>query len=254
MNINRNFIIIFGVSVLLIVTILGLEAYYKERESQEPISISEDAINVINPTFDQNYPISSKETDLFQKACANAVTPGKINKGIMAEQEYREGFCIFAKVNDGDDKYIILHGPLGNIPRFQEDQYIGIGVNLYDLLKKDSSPISSEESNFNLCTIIKPTLRDPFREELFKDQINANRNIVLPGGEIYCRKFFGFPPETINLLISGFVPQADLFQAQIYFILEDATVNDLLSQESFTNIEEILQSYPLLWNVEKPVI
>ena len=122
-------------------------------------------------------------------------------------------------------------------------------------IKKKATHILSEESSFNLCTITKPTLIDPFREQLLlKDQINIKHNIVFPEGEVFCSKFFGLPSETLNVLITGFVPETDLFQAEIYFVPEDETVNNIFSQESFTDIEDILQSYPLLWDVEKPVI
>lgn len=252
MNISRKYIIIFGTLILLLVIITGAITYYKERKSQEPTQISENAINVINPTFGQNYPISFEETDSFQKACAVAVHPGIIN----AEKRPGEVFCILGKnEKDNEDKYILLRLSGEVIESFYKGQYIGIAVNYSDLLKKNDSFISPEEDTFNLCTITKPALIEPFREELLlKDQININRNIVFPEGEVFCTKFSGIPPETLSLLITGFVPETDLFQAKIYLISEDETVNDILSQESFTNIEEILQSYPLLWNVEKPVI
>ena len=251
MNINRKYIIIFGVSALLIVTILGLKTYYQERKSQEPISISENTIYAKNPTFNQNYPISFEEADSFQTACAFTVTPGMID----AEKRSGEIFCIFAKnERDNEDKYILLRLDREVIENFYKGQYIGIAVNYRDLLEKNNSLISSGKSSFNLCTITKPALIEPFREQLLKDQINLNRNIVFHEGEIFCSKFFGSPPETLNLMISGFVPETDLFEAKIYLVPEDETVNNIFSQESFTDIEDILQSYPLLWNVEKPVI
>jgi len=251
MNTNRNFIIIFGVSVLLIITIFGLKAYYQERESQKPTSISESAINIRNPIFDQNYPISFEEANSFQAACAITVTSGIVS----AEQRPREAFCVLGRnEKDDEDKYIVLR-LLGEVMgSFYEGQYIGIAVNYSDLLKKNNS-FTLPEGSFNLCTITKPALVEPFREQLLlKGQINLNRNIVFPEGEVFCSKFFGTPPKTLNLMINGFVPETDLFQAKIYLIPEDETINELFSQESFANIENILQSYPLLWNVEKPVI
>lgn len=251
MNINRNFIIIFGVSVLLVVTIFGLKAYYEEKELQESVSIPKDIVNYVEPIFNQNYPISLKEANLFQKACAIAVTSDMIK----VEQGPREVFCIFGKnKKDNEDKYIVLRLFGKVMGSFYEGQYIGIAVNYRNLLQKNASAVSPD-SSFNLCTITKPALIGPFREQLLlKDQINLNRNIVFSDGEVFCSKFFSLPPETLNLLISGFVPSTNLFQAGIYLIPEDKTVNDIFSQASFTNIEDILQSYPLLWNVEKPVI
>jgi hypothetical protein len=113
----------------------------------------------------------------------------------------------------------------------------------------------SLEKEFNLCTITKPTLVQPFREELFlNDQINSNYSIIFPEGEVYCKKFFELPTDKNNSLITGFVSEIDVFQAEIYFVPEDISITELLSQESLANIEKVLQSHPLLWSIEKPVI
>ena len=251
MNINRKYIIIFGVSTLLLVTIFGLRAYYQERESQKPISTSENVIYAKNPIFNQNYPISFEEVDSFQTACALTVTPGMISE----EKRSGEIFCIFGKYEkDNEDKDIFLRLDREAIESFYRGQYIGIAVNYSDLLEKNDS-FTLPEGSFNLCSITKPALIEPFREQLLlKDQINLNHNIVFSEGEVFCTKFYGIFPKTLNLLITGFVSETDLFQAKIYLVSEDKKVNDILSQESLTNIEELLQSYPLLWNVEKPIM
>jgi len=257
MNINRNFIIIFGVSVLLIVTIFGIKTYYQEKENQEAALI-EASTNYAEIVFNKDYPVSLKEIDALQKTCADAATFWlPLIQDSTEKPEMRELLWVLMQDEESVDsvsKYIAAFVDLRKMPSLIVDEYISIAVNYSDLLEKNNFPISSAENTFNLCTITKPALTEPFREQLLKDQININRNIVFSEGEVLCSKFFGSPPETINLLISGFVPKTDLFQAQIYLILEDKTVNDIFSQESLANIEEILQSYPLLWDVEKPVI
>ena len=252
---NKKIIIVFGVSVLLIVTILGIKVYYEEKESESSILTSVDIIDYIEPSFNESYPTSLEEVNSFQKACALAVTPDRINKGVAIEQKSNEIFCFFGKNNiENKDEFIPLRMLAKDVSALYEGQYISIAVNYDNLLEKNNS-FTLLEGNFNLCTIIKPVLIEPFREQLsLEDQININRNIVFPEGEIFCSKFFGLPDETLNLLISGFVPSVDIFQAQTYLISEDATVNDIFAQESFINIEKILQSYPLLWDVEKQVI
>jgi len=139
----------------------------------------------------------------------------------------------------------------------QKGRYISTAVNYSDLLKENTDLGLFEGDNFNLCTIIKPALIEielP-SDQLFEDPINIDHSIIFQEGEILCRKFFSFPPKTLNIVVSGFIPEkTDVFQAKIYFIPEDATVNNLLSQESFANIENILQSYPVLWSIEKPII
>ena len=252
MNINRNFIIIFGVSMLLIITIFGLKTYYEERGSLGgPISYDVSFKKV----FDQNYPTSLEETISFNKICAD------VNEIISTrKQEFEPLLCTLEELIEDKDyntsgKYTFMPSPLKNISNLLVGQYIAIAVNYSDLLQKNASTIPAD-SSFNLCTITEPVLLDPFREELlFQDQININRNVVFSEGEVFCSKFFGsLPSKTLNLLISGFVPSVDLFQAQIYLILEDEIVNDIFSQESFSDIKEILKLYPLLWNTEKPLI
>jgi len=273
MNINRNFIIIFGVSVLLIVTIFGLKAYYQEKGSQEPISydssyiettFSYDSSYMETTFFSQNYPISPEEANSFQKKCiitAESITPSLISKSFgeeIEEQEIMEILCILVQSKediDSENQYIPAFASPRKIPALLGGQYIGMSINLYDLLQKNMAIVQSETNTFNLCTITEPALIDPFREQLLpKDQLNINHNIVFSEGEIFCSKFFGLHNETLNLLINGFVPETDLFQVKVYLIPEDATVNELLSQESFASIENILQSYSILWNIEKPVI
>jgi len=249
MNINRKFIIILGVSALLIITIFGFKAYYQERESQV-VPISPEDIS-FEKTFDKNYPVSFQETISFNKICAD------VNVIISArKQEFEPLLCVLVEDKDYNTsgKYTFMPTPLKRMSALSQGRYIAIAVNYSDLLQKNASTVSSD-SSFNLCTITKPALIDPFREELLlKDQININRNIVFPEGEVFCSKFFGLPSKTLNLLISGFISQIGLFQAEIYFVPEEKTVKDIFSQESFTNIEDILQSYSLLWSIEKPVI
>jgi len=257
MNINRNFIIILGVSALLIVTIFGIKTYYQEKEDQEAALI-EAGTNYTEIVFNKDYPVSLEEIDALQKTCADAATFWlPLIQDSTEKSEMRELLCTLMQDEESVDsasKYIAAFVDLRKTPNLIVDQYISIAVNYSDLLKKKNS-FTPLEGSFNLCTITKPTLEGSFREQLLlENQITINHNIVFPEGEVFCSKFFGLPDETLNLSISGFVPSVDLFQAQIYLILEDETVNNLLSQESFAHIEEILQSYLLLWDVEKPVI
>ena len=258
MNINRNFIIIFGVSMLLIITIFGIKTYYQEKKDQEAVLI-EGSTNYTEIVFNKNYPVSFEEIDALQKTCADAATFWlSLIHDLTEKPETRELLCVLTKDDKESvnfvDKYSTTFVQLREVPVLQQGQYIAIAVNYRDLLEKNNPLISSTEGTFNLCTITEPGLIEPFREQLLKNQININRNIVFSEGEVFCSKFPDLPSETLNLLITGFVPETDLFQAQIYFIPEDKIVNDFLSQESLANIEKILQSYPLLWNIEKPVM
>jgi len=61
-----------------------------------------------------------------------------------------------------------------------------------------------------------------------------------------------------NLVLSGFIPNPEeisLFELRLYLIpnYEDIK-DDLLNSKTFSDIEEILSSHFLLWQVEKPII
>jgi len=259
MDINKKYIIIFGTLILLLIIVIGGITYYNKRKEQVQISDipdwEQDALS-----FSQNYPISFEETDLFHKDCAGSIIIGMstlMDQNLTERQEIREIFCTleqYEKYTGYAGKYINVLRLLKQVPNFKQGQYISIAVKYKDLLQKNTSVISLEDG-FNLCAITKPALREPFREQLLlENQINLNRDIVFSDGEIFCSRFFGFPSERLNLLISGFVPQEDLFRAKIYLVPEDIVVNQLLPQESLVDIEKILQSYSLLWEIEKPII
>jgi hypothetical protein len=253
MNKKRNLTIIFGFFVLSLIVIFGLRAYYQERESQVMLERPEE-IN-FQEFFDQNYPISSEEAMLFIENCAD------INSMISGQgQEFKPLLCMLMKdktdVSGGKSK--VTPTPFEKMSSLPQGQYIAIAVNYNDLLQKNISTVISDGS-FEICVVTEPALIDPFREELSSDsQIMVyDYNIVFPEGEIFCSKFSNLPLKTTSLLISGFIPEAlesDLFEAKIYLVSENEEVEDSSFKESFSNIEETLQSYPLLWEVKKPII
>ena len=263
MDINRKYIIIFGTLILLLVVIAGVVTYYNEKESEELMQgLSKTDHRA--PVFDQNYPISFEEADSFQKFCAITATPSfmasmslLLNEEFIKEEILVNRCILIQEENTADNfenKYTPAFSLLRKVPILHKGQYIAVAVNYGDLFQMDNLS-SSLEREFNLCTITKPALIQPFREELLlNDQININHSIVFSEGEVYCKKFFELPTERNNSLITGFVPETDIFQAGVYLVSEDEDVNELFSQESFFNMEEILQLYPFLWNTEKPVI
>ena len=262
MNINKKYIIIFGTLILLLLIITGAITYYNERKSEETIKI----LTRNHPTFYQNYPVTFEEADSFQKFCGITATPSfmssipsLLDEEVIEEKIIVNRCCIMKEkdTTDSEDKYILAFNSLGKVSVLRQGEYIAISINLNDLFEKNAPLFLSEENSFNLCVITNPSLIGPFREELLlKNQININRNIVFSEGELFCtnRITEDTSNKMMDLSVSGFVPKTDLFQVKIYLIPEDSVVNQLFSQESFANIENILQSYPILWNVEKPVI
>ncbi|MDD3539527.1 MAG: hypothetical protein PHQ06_05095 [Atribacterota bacterium] len=263
MNINKKYIIVFGTLILLLVIITGAVTYYNEKKSEELTQVLNE-IYYTAPAFNQNYPISFEEADSFQKFCAVTATrsfmmsTSLLSNEELMEEEILANRCILTQrenTADFENRYTLAFSLLSKVPVLHKGQYIGIAVNYDDLFQKNNLFLDSEEKEFSLCTIIKPTLRQPFRERLLlNNQINSNHSMVFPEGEIYCKKFFKLPTESDDSLITGFVPETDVFQARIYLVPENKNMDELFSQESFLRIEEILQSYALIWSVEKPVI
>jgi len=266
MNINKKYIIVFGTLILLLVVITGVVTYYNEKKSEELTQVLTKTYHTA-PAFDQNYPISFEEADSFQKFCAITATPSfmasmssLLNEEFIKEETLVNRCILMQEENTADfeNKYTPAFSLLKEVPVLHKGRYIAIAVNLGDLFQKNNLSLDLKERNFNLCIITTPVLIQPFREELLlNDQININHSIVFSEGEIYCKKFFGLPdgtPDPSISIISGFVPQTDLFQAKIYLIPEDKDIDELFLQESFSNIEKILQSYSLIWSEEKPVI
>jgi len=263
MNIDKKYIIVFGILILLLVVILGVATYYKEKKSEELTQVLSKTYYAA-PVFDQNYPISFEEADSFQKFCTITATRSFITSTLLmsneelAEEEVLANRCVLTRKEntvDFEDKYMPAFSLLSKVSKLNKGQYIGIAVNYDDLFRKNNLFLDLKEKEFNLCTIIKPALIQPFREELLlNDQIGSNYSIIFPEGEVYCKKFFKLPVEIVNPLITGFVPEINEFQIGIYLVSEEKDMHELFSQESFLSIEEILQSYPLIWSVEKSVI
>jgi hypothetical protein len=51
----------------------------------------------------------------------------------------------------------------------------------------------------------------------------------------------------------GFVPQAESLNIKQYLV-DEQTVSEVMNKQSFSEIKEILSNYPIIWQMEKPII
>lgn len=232
MNINKKFIILLGSLVLLIIIIFGFRAYYAGQ------------LEVI---FHQNYPVSLEETKLLKQDCSEGLIAFK-NQGIIGEEEMEAIVCILAQTQERSGQYMNTLRLLKETPVFSQGEYVSIALNYNDLLYKNISA-SVPENSFNVCVVTQPVLPDPFVDQSF-----VENDIIFSDGEVFCYKFMDLPSKTLNLVISGFIPQADELGAEIYLISEDEIIDQILSQNSLEGIKGILQSYPILWEMKKTII
>lgn len=252
-KINKKYIIILGSLLVLLVIIVGVITYF-QKEKVKILVKPKKEINEL-PSFEKVYtkdhPIIPEETVLFGQSCAGAST-------IIADQEQRFiPISCFLKPQSSQGEgngYEILPVPLENINELPLGQYITMAIDFKGLLEEKDSIVSLDQS-FNLCTIAKPILSEPFLEKLIEQyyQEEIDNIAIYPEGEVSCTKLFGLPNKHNHLLMSGTFLEEGLFQLKTYFVSDDNQVNQIFSQLSFKDIENLLQLHPLLLNIEKPI-
>jgi len=188
--------------------------------------------------FSDNHPTTIDEFNDFAGLC----------RGFFRSEELENKEAILCSLSLNKEFNVYVPFFYSPIPNFESGQYISIAVNLNDLIKKKFPDISGEDYfNVNICSITEPLLGDPFSEER-----NLEQNLVFPEGEVFCGKTFKLNISNIASF-TGFVPQVDSFNAEIYLVPEEV-IPEILSKESFSEAKSIVESYTLLWQLEKSVI
>lgn len=249
MNIKRKYIIIFGTLVLLLVIIIGAITYYKEKGVQTQIP----NVKQSNPIFFQDYPNSLSRLKDFISFCNSGVfsdiegLKGKKIKEVVCTLELEPiTVALKGKTRLGLlSAYIPSFSSLDSIVSFKPDQYVGISVDLKDVIR-EYDPFLLEEDKLYFCSISEPSWTDPFYL-----QMEPKMDLIFDEGDISCG---GIKMDKIPFLnFSGFVPQAESLNIKQYFVVEQ-TVSNVMSKQSFPEIKEILKDYPIIWQMEKPIL
>jgi len=246
MNINKRYIIIFGTLILLLVVITGAITYYKEKVEQAQISDVEQS--VLSP-FQYN-PADPKELLGLIAFCKNAVFSDVEE---LKNKEIKEIVCTI----DRETKRVVLNekarlvsthissfSPLDSIISFKPDHYIAISVDLKDVVRK-YDPSLLEKDKLYFCNISEPSW-----EDLLYLEIAPEQNLFFPEGGVCCAGIEMDNDHSINF--AGFIPQAESLNIK-HYLVDEQTVSNVMNKQSFSEIKEILEDYPIIWQMEKPI-
>jgi len=247
MNINKKYIIIFGTLILLLMFISGVITYYKERAEQTQIPDVEESVL---SSF-QYSPTNFEALSYFINYCKNAVLFSDLEE--LKNQEIREGVCTIErelrKLAPKDSMlltsaYIPSILSLDSVPSFKSDQYIGIVVDLKDVVREYDESLLEEEKLY-FCSISEPSLIDPLVL-----QLESKYHLFFDEGNISCSGVeMNKTPSTIFF---GVVPQAESLSIKQYLV-DEQTVSDVSSKKSFSERRNVLNNYPVVWQMEKPI-
>jgi len=257
MNINRKYIIIFGTLILLLVIITGAITYYKEKEAQIQLPIQLSGVNRNIVSFSQDYPASPGELVNFISSSKNAVfsdieeLKDNEGKGIREVGSLIVDASLLDIIKSSPNTYtfsnpfILASWSLKSFSSFKTGQYFGISINLKDVVKNHDASLLEEEKLY-FCSISEPSWTDPFYL-----QMEPKMDLIFDDGDVCCSGIKMDKTPSINF--SGFIPQAESLNIKQYLVDEQA-VSDVMNKQSFSEIKEILEDYPIIWQMEKPII
>jgi len=247
MNINRKYIIIFGTLILLLVIITGAITYYNEKKEQASIfeGLEKRRISI----FSQNYPINLNEALDFIGFCKRAVFSGVEE---LKNKEIKKVACVLVKVREDSsyvhapsNSYTPIFTPLDSISSFKPDRYIGISVDLKDVVQNYNYSLLEEEKLY-FCSISEPSWADPFVL-----QLEPKQDLIFDEGDVSCAGVEMDKTPSMNLF--GFIPQAESLNIRKHLV-DEQTVSDIINKQSFSEIKDILKDYPIIWQMEKPIM
>ncbi len=246
MNINRKYIIIFGTLILLLVIITGAITYYNEKKEQGSIfqNFEKRKISI----FSQNYPINYIELSDFIGFCKNAAFSDVEE---LKNEEIKKVACALVKVREDSpyvyapfNSYTPIFTPLDSIISFKPGRYTGISIDLKDIVR-EYNPALLEEEKLYFCTISEPSLINPL-----VSQLESKYDLFFDEGDISCSGIE--MDETPSIIFLGFVPDAESLNIKQYLV-DEQTVSKVLSKQSFSEMKGILNDYPIIWQMEKPI-
>jgi len=247
MNINKKYIIIFGTLILSLIIITGAITYYKENGEQTQIPDVERSVL----SFSQSYPVNSEELLDFINYCKDAVRFSDAEE--LKDKEIKEIICVLTKILPeyankykiaNDKPYLPLFYYLNNIISFKPDRYIGISVDLKDVVREYNASLLEEEKLY-FCNISEPSWEDQLHLQIAPEQ-----NLFFPEGNIGCAQLA--MDQTPSITFSGFIPGAESLNIKLYLV-DGQTVSDVMNRQSFSEIKDMLKDYPIIWQMEKPI-
>jgi len=248
MNINKKYIIIFGTLILLLVIITGAITYYKEKGVQTQIpDVQIPDVKQSVPIFFRDYPANLSELYNFLVFCHDTAFSDMEelkNKKIKEVVCILEPETVFKEETLLADTYIHSFSSLDSIISFKLGRYIGISVDLEDVIR-EYNPFLLQEDRLYFCSVTEPSWADSFYS-----QTEPKQDLVFDEGDISCRVK---TERSLAMYFYGFVPQSESLNIKQYLV-DEQTVSDVMTKQSFSEIKEILSNYPIIWQMEKPII
>ena len=262
---NKKHIIIFGTLILLSIIILGGITYYREKSTQEEGLDTVDIKHSI-PNFSYSYPLNFDEFLSFIDFCSVQA----INSEELENKEIKEIYCSIGQKpsimvngqirsasisNSSSSELDLFYLPsfllLSLKDSFNAFDYIGISLDLKDVIKRYDPSLLEEEALY-FCSVSEPLWLDTFS---FESIYTLPDSIMLgfDEGDVWCKliKLNEYSIETF----AGFTPEAESLGIKEYLVDEKTIVNikEKLYNQSFLDIKNILENYPIVWQMEKPI-
>lgn len=245
---NKKYIIIFGTLILLLIIIIGGFTYYKDRVKinyQEETEKTQDTLALAD-----NYPISSRELLDFIDVCSGAPFIEQLEN-----DRIREAVCYMDRISpelydqygaSSDKEYVPHVIPLRYVAVFNPNTYGSILVSLEDILAEYNINLLEKDLLY-FCSVSEPSWADP-RISLIMEE---PQTLIFEEGDISCAGV------NINAgfvtMFYGFIPSAESLNIKEYLV-DEQTVSAIMSkQQSFSEMKEILNDYPVIWQTEKPI-
>jgi len=135
--------------------------------------------------------------------------------------------------------------PLDSITSFKPDCYIGISVDFKDVVR-EYNPTLLEEEELYFCSISEPSLVDPLIL-----QLESKYDLFFDEGNVSCSGIE--MDKTPAMIFLGFVPYKKSLSIKEYLV-DEQTVSEVLNKQSFSEMKDILNDYPIIWQMEKLII
>jgi len=195
-----------------------------------------DGIQKFTPSsyFSLDYPITQEELNTLISSCQFFIGE---NKSVNDQT----AICTLRINKEYNNIYTITS--LINATMLEADTYVVISVDLNNLIKKENN---NKNISFNACGVSNPVLKDSLAHKSY-----SNKILSFEEGEVFCIESFQLDKSNFASFV-GFIPPNGSFNAKIYEV-SDELIDKIIGQSSFLECENILEDYPLLWEINKNI-
>lgn len=260
MKINKKYIIALGILVLFLFIIFGLNTYYaKQSDLDNNISevIPEGLLNVSDFIMEgfkelMYYVKDPKFSEAFMDSVVcyggRGITIRFDDENGNKNDSKKASYFVSKNLTKCNPLELTKQIPVGYIGVFVD--YLKI-IEGYDLFL-------SEQRKLNICSTIEPSL---INFQVIHSQtgfLNNENSLLFDEGSVSCYELELRKDQELNLMaflgvILHNTTGNGSLKIQSYLVPEDAT-SRILKKQSFLEISNILEDFPVIWQIEKPII